>query len=401
MLPATHWIEKDGSFTNSGRWAQWKEQVLPPEGEARHDHWILAELFDAGARRSTGSRAASSRSRCSQLTMPYKDPRKPELDEIAQEINGKDLDHRQAAGHVRRAQGRRHHDGRRLDLHRALPGERQPGQAPRRHPGPGKATTRPAWATTRTGPGAGRSTAACSTTARRPTRWAAVGPEAARHPVGRGAGKWVGDVPDYPATADPTEPERPAAVHHDRRGHRAAVQQRRGRRAVPRALRADRVADRQPAAPEQSRRRRSRSSTTSVAGRPNRFGTVDGVPVRRHVATGSPSTSTTSPSTSSSWCSCSPRRSSRCPAELAQEKGIATGDRVRVSSKRGKLEVARGRDEAPGPAARSTARRSTRSASRSTGASSASTPGSTGWPTRSRRSSATPARGRPSSRRSS
>src|SRR6266496_1703739 len=45
MLPATHWIEKDGSFTNSGRWAQWKEQVLPPEGEARHDHWILAELF--------------------------------------------------------------------------------------------------------------------------------------------------------------------------------------------------------------------------------------------------------------------------------------------------------------------------------------------------------------------
>jgi formate dehydrogenase major subunit len=45
MLPATHWIEKEGSFTNSGRWAQWKEQVLPPEGEARHDHWIFAEVF--------------------------------------------------------------------------------------------------------------------------------------------------------------------------------------------------------------------------------------------------------------------------------------------------------------------------------------------------------------------
>src|SRR5439155_868127 len=30
MLPATHWIEKDGSFVNSGRWAQWKDQVLPP-----------------------------------------------------------------------------------------------------------------------------------------------------------------------------------------------------------------------------------------------------------------------------------------------------------------------------------------------------------------------------------
>src|SRR5690348_2525650 len=45
MLPATHWIEKDGSFTNSGRWAQWKEQVLPPEGNSMHDHWIMAELF--------------------------------------------------------------------------------------------------------------------------------------------------------------------------------------------------------------------------------------------------------------------------------------------------------------------------------------------------------------------
>ncbi len=41
MLPTTHWIEKDGSFTNSGRWAQWKDQVIPPHGQARHDHWIF------------------------------------------------------------------------------------------------------------------------------------------------------------------------------------------------------------------------------------------------------------------------------------------------------------------------------------------------------------------------
>jgi len=43
-LPATHWIEKDGSFVNSGRWMQWKDQVIPPEGDARHDHWVLADL---------------------------------------------------------------------------------------------------------------------------------------------------------------------------------------------------------------------------------------------------------------------------------------------------------------------------------------------------------------------
>src|SRR5215470_2184187 len=45
MVPTTHWIEKDGSFVNSGRWSQWKEQVIPPEGEARHDHWVMAEVF--------------------------------------------------------------------------------------------------------------------------------------------------------------------------------------------------------------------------------------------------------------------------------------------------------------------------------------------------------------------
>src|SRR2546430_8251458 len=41
MLPTTHWIEKDGSFVNSGRWLQWKDAVLKPQGNARHDHWIL------------------------------------------------------------------------------------------------------------------------------------------------------------------------------------------------------------------------------------------------------------------------------------------------------------------------------------------------------------------------
>src|SRR5205807_3817358 len=45
MLPTTHWIEKDGTFVNSGRWVQWKDPVLPPQGNARHDHWILSDVF--------------------------------------------------------------------------------------------------------------------------------------------------------------------------------------------------------------------------------------------------------------------------------------------------------------------------------------------------------------------
>src|SRR5881296_1749558 len=91
MLPTTHWIEKDGSFVNSGRWSQWKEQVIPPEGEARHDHWIMADLFDRVKTlyRQSGGKFPDP---INAMTLDmYKDPKKPELDEIAKEINGKDL----------------------------------------------------------------------------------------------------------------------------------------------------------------------------------------------------------------------------------------------------------------------------------------------------------------------
>src|SRR6266566_2756282 len=90
MLPTTHWIEKDGSFVNSGRWSQWKDQVLPPEGQARHDHWILADLFQR-VKRLYQSQGGKFPDPILALTFDYKDPLKPELDEIAKEINGKDL----------------------------------------------------------------------------------------------------------------------------------------------------------------------------------------------------------------------------------------------------------------------------------------------------------------------
>jgi formate dehydrogenase major subunit len=90
MLPATHWIEKDGSFTNSGRWAQWKEAALPPEANSRHDHWIMAELL-MRVRELYQKEGGKFPDPIRDLTMNYKDPRRPELDEIAQEINGYDL----------------------------------------------------------------------------------------------------------------------------------------------------------------------------------------------------------------------------------------------------------------------------------------------------------------------
>src|SRR5207302_4792844 len=90
MLPTTHWIEKDGSFVNSGRWMQWKDQVLPPEGQSRHDHWIMADLLMRVRTlyQQQGGRFADP---LMQLTMGYADPRKPTLDELAREVNGSDL----------------------------------------------------------------------------------------------------------------------------------------------------------------------------------------------------------------------------------------------------------------------------------------------------------------------
>src|SRR5437763_2746372 len=91
MLPATHWIEKDGSFVNSGRWSQWKEQVLPPEGDARHDHWITADLFDR-VKTLYKQQGGKFPDPIMALTFnKYADPKKPTLDELAQEVNGFDL----------------------------------------------------------------------------------------------------------------------------------------------------------------------------------------------------------------------------------------------------------------------------------------------------------------------
>src|SRR6266852_1467846 len=90
MMPTTHWIEKDGSFVNSGRWMQWKDQVIPPQGNARHDHWILADLFDRVKKlyQQSGGKFPDP---IMALTLKYQDPVKPTLDEIAREVNGFDL----------------------------------------------------------------------------------------------------------------------------------------------------------------------------------------------------------------------------------------------------------------------------------------------------------------------
>lgn len=44
VLPAAGSVEKEGSVTNSGRWGQWRYQAIEPVGESQSDLWILTQL---------------------------------------------------------------------------------------------------------------------------------------------------------------------------------------------------------------------------------------------------------------------------------------------------------------------------------------------------------------------
>ena len=88
-LPTTHWIERDGSFTNSGRWAQWKEKAIDPPDGVRSDTWILSELFWR-VKELYQAEGGAYDEPIQNLTWNYLNPREPTLVELAKEINGYD-----------------------------------------------------------------------------------------------------------------------------------------------------------------------------------------------------------------------------------------------------------------------------------------------------------------------
>jgi formate dehydrogenase major subunit len=336
MLPTTHWIEKDGSFTNSGRWAQWKEQVLPPDGDARHDHWIMAELFQR-VKDLYRQQGGTFTEPIVALTMPYQDVRKPTLDEIAQEINGKDLT-----------------TGKRLATFGALKDD--------------GTTTAGDWIYTghypETGNLAKRRDGIQDPAKNDPTgmgfypNWAWSWPlnrrvlynRASADPLGRPwdpdragikwdatAKQWVGDVPDYPPTADPSNPASPLPFIMTGEGTGRLFSNGVGDGPFPEHYEPIESPIDNPLHP-------AVSATPvaflydSLAGRPNRFGSSADYP---YVATSYRLTEHEHYVTQhvEQLVSLQPEAFVEIPAELAREKGIATGDHVRVSSKRGKLEV--------------------------------------------------------------
>jgi formate dehydrogenase major subunit len=153
----------------------------------------------------------------------------------------------------------------------------------------------------------------------------------------RAAGKWVGDVPDYPPKADPRDPKAPLPFIMTGEGTGRLFSNSVADGPFPEHYEPIESPVKNPLHPDVS-------STPAAflydkaAGRPNRFGTVDEFP---YVATSYRLTEHEHYITQQveQLVQLQPEPFVEVPAELAGEKGIANGDQVRVWSKRGKLEV--------------------------------------------------------------
>jgi formate dehydrogenase major subunit len=89
-LPCAGFAEKDGTFVNSARWLVWKNAALPLPGDCKYDQEIIARIFlkvrelyqKEGGKFPEGPLSAA---------WSYSNPNNPSLSEIAKELNGKAL----------------------------------------------------------------------------------------------------------------------------------------------------------------------------------------------------------------------------------------------------------------------------------------------------------------------
>jgi len=335
MLPTTHWIEKDGSFTNSGRWAQWKDQVIPPDGEARDDQWILADVFDRVKTlyRQQGGKFPDP---INAMTLDYADPKKPTLDELAREVNGKDL----STGQQMTSFANLKADGTTTSGDWIYVGsytaagnnmKRRNGvQDPAKNDPTGLGFY-PTWA--------------WSWPANRRVLYNRASADLDGKPwdpkragIQWNGTAWVGDVPDYGAAIDPKSPTAflPFIMNGEGVGRLFSTSMNDG--PIPEHYEPIEAPIPNPLHPNQSEDPVA-FLYDQAAGRPNRFGKVDKYP---YVATSYRLTEHEHYVTQHVplLVGLQPQAFVEVPQELADKKGIKNGDRVRVSSERGKLEVA-------------------------------------------------------------
>jgi formate dehydrogenase major subunit len=90
LLPAATFAEKDGTFTNSARWLQWKWKALDPPGQAKADQEILARIFLAVRELYHGEGGAFP-DPLLRASWTYTNPACPDLSEVLREMNGRAL----------------------------------------------------------------------------------------------------------------------------------------------------------------------------------------------------------------------------------------------------------------------------------------------------------------------
>jgi len=87
LLPAAGSVEKEGSITNSGRWAQWRYKAVNPPGDAMDDLYILNGVFTRlrALYKKEGGKFAEPILNCAWNYGEHPDPHA-----VAKEINGYD-----------------------------------------------------------------------------------------------------------------------------------------------------------------------------------------------------------------------------------------------------------------------------------------------------------------------
>jgi formate dehydrogenase major subunit len=89
-FPSTCFAEEEGSVTNSSRWLQWHWRGAEAPGEAKGDLEIIAAIFN-GLRAAYQKDGGAYPDPITRLTWDYKIPSSPSPQEMAMEYNGKAL----------------------------------------------------------------------------------------------------------------------------------------------------------------------------------------------------------------------------------------------------------------------------------------------------------------------
>ncbi len=89
-LPTTCFAEDEGATINSGRWLQWHWAGATPPGQARPDTWIMGNLFQR-LRELYRTEGGVFPDPIVNLSWDYKDPHEPSAEELAKEMNGRAL----------------------------------------------------------------------------------------------------------------------------------------------------------------------------------------------------------------------------------------------------------------------------------------------------------------------